>query len=551
MVEEPRILSNLRRAFSADHSKKKSSNNKNKKKKNQNHNPNTKDTIGILSFEVASVMSKTVHLHRSLSDAEITRLKSEVLRSDGVRNLVSTEEPRLLSLALSERLDDLNCIASVVSRIGKRCSEPALLGFEHVYADVLAGRIEVRDLGCLVRDMDSMVKKLERYVASTISLYNELEALNELEQAAKKFQPSQLEETRRAFEQKIVWQRHDVGGLRDLSLWNQTYDKAVGLLARAVFTIYARIRLMFGDYLESPMFSGQLGQRGSIISCNSGLIDKGRSGLQRQETGVLRSSSLGFPCGSSPGRLFMECLSLSNSAVMNDHDERFDDESRHCSVSSYQSTMISAKGETLGASGLLNNRVEMGAHHRFNKSPEPQFSPKSRLIMNAPPTTIGGSALALHYANVILIIEKLLRYPHLVGEEARDDLYQMLPTSLRTALRMKLKSYVKNLAIYDAPLAHDWKERLDNILRWLAPMAHNMIRWQTERNFEQHQIVTRANVLLLQTLYFADREKTEATICELLVGLNYICRYEHQQNALLDCRSSVDFDECMEWQLQY
>lgn len=180
-----------------------------------------------------------------------------------------------------------------------------------------------------------------------------------------------------------------------------------------------------------------------------------------------------------------------------------------------------------------------------------QFGPKSRLTGYASPSTVGGSALALHYANVIIVIEKLLRYPHLVGEEAREDLYQMLPASLRLSLKTNLKSYVKNLAIYDAPLAHDWKETLDGILKWLAPMAHNMIRWQSERNFEQQQIVTRTNVLLLQTLYFADREKTEAAICELLVGLNYICRYEHQQNALLDCASSFDIEDCMEWQLQY
>uniref|UniRef100_A0A2P2IK50 DUF668 domain-containing protein n=1 Tax=Rhizophora mucronata TaxID=61149 RepID=A0A2P2IK50_RHIMU len=178
------------------------------------------------------------------------------------------------------------------------------------------------------------------------------------------------------------------------------------------------------------------------------------------------------------------------------------------------------------------------------------FGPKSRITLYASPTTLGGSALALHYANIIIVIEKLLRYPHLVGEEARDDLYQMLPTSLRMSLKTNLKSYVKNLAIYDAPLAHDWKENLDGILKWLAPLAHNMIRWQSERNFEQHQIVLRTNVLLLQTLYFADREKTEAAICELLVGLNYICRYEHQQNALLDCASSFDFEDCMQWQLQ-
>lgn len=57
-------------------------------------------------------------------------------------------------------------------------------------------------------------------------------------------------------------------------------------------------------------------------------------------------------------------------------------------------------------------------------------------------------------------------------------------------------------------------------------------------------------MLLLQTLFFADRDKMKASVCELLVGLNYICRYEHQQNALLDCINSFSFEDCMEWQLQ-
>ncbi|KAI4972362.1 hypothetical protein ZWY2020_003287 [Hordeum vulgare] len=33
------------------------------------------------------------------------------------------------------------------------------------------------------------------------------------------------------------------------------------------------------------------------------------------------------------------------------------------------------------------------------------------------------------------------------------------------------------------------------------------------------------------TLYSADRERTEVVLCELLIGLNYICPYEQQQSA--------------------
>ncbi|KAJ8623776.1 hypothetical protein MRB53_032306 [Persea americana] len=589
MVAEPWILkvgnqvsSNLKSAFFLDPSKK-----KNAKRPDQKENA----TIGIISFEVANVMSKTVHLHKSLTDPEISRLKTEILKSEGVKSLVSDDESHLLELALTEKLDDLNRVAVVVSRLGKKCSEPALQGFEHIYADILSGRIDVRELGFLVKNMDGMIRKMERYVAATSNLYSELEVLNELEQATRKFQQNQHEESYRAFEQKVVWQKQDVGHLQDVSLWNQTYDKIVGLLARTICTIYARICFVFGDSVlvlrfaqggegsppspdEARQISSQsVGGRhrvltsgplrpdsGECLRYKSGPIESGAAErrvtggsiemiTQRREMGSIRHENFSFPCGSSPGRLFMECLSLSTSASSKlDDDEHIENESKICRGPSCGRDLNRTKREHPYSSGSLN-RSDMSIpfsgvqrHFKCSSTHRPLCGPKGRLWMHATPSTVGGSALALHYANVIIVIEKLLRYPHLVGEEARDDLYQMLPTSLRMSLRANLKSYVKTLSIYDAPLAHDWKETLDKILKWLAPLAHNMIRWQTERNFEQQQIVSRTNVLLLQTLYFADRKKTEAALCELLVGLNYICRYEHQQNALLDCTSSVDFD---------
>ncbi|CAK7327218.1 unnamed protein product [Dovyalis caffra] len=597
------VSSNLKHALLLESYKKKNSHSHHHPRNKQDSKD--KQIIGILSFEVANVLSKTVHLHKSLTDSEISKLKIEILKSEGVKNLVSTDESYLLQLALAEKLDDLNRVANVVSRLGKKCVEPALQGFEHVYGDIVSGVIDVKELGFLVKDMEGMVKKMERYVNATSNLYCELEVLNELEQATKKFQQNQHEESRRAFEQKLIWQKQDVRHLKEISLWNQTCDKVVELLARTVCTIYARISVVFGESMlqkkgpgaveglssSHPMkdecgeVSGHIGDchgsrrvsgplRRAVSGrrsngCQSGPIE--RAILERRETLIkpriasrkgevdllFRTEDIVFPCGTSPGRLFLDCLSLSSSA------SKFDDDDDSCVVvAEDQRSQISRcysvgngslKREQPSPSGCSIQGVSFSGDQRQVRCGgvnNARFGPKSRLMVYAPPSTIGGSALALHYANVIIVIEKLLRYPHLVGEEARDDLYQMLPTSLRMSLRTNLKSYVKNLAIYDAPLALDWKETLDGILRWLAPLAHNMIRWQSERNFEQHQIVKRTNVLLLQTLYFADRGKTEAAICDLLVGLNYICRYEHQQNALLDCASSFDFEDCMQWQLQ-
>ncbi|KAG5078265.1 hypothetical protein JHK82_056960 [Glycine max] len=550
--------------------------------KRQDNSTSSKEVIGILSFEVANVMSKTVHLHRSLSEPEIVKLRNEISNSHGVQNLVSSEEGYLLELARAEKLEELNRVANVVSRLGKKCSLPALQGFEHVYGDIVSGVIDVKELGFLVKHMEGMVRKMDRYVSATRSLHSEMGVLNDLEQAVKKFQH---EESRRAFEQKLTWQKQDVKHLKEISLWNQNFDKVVELLARTVCTLYARICIIFGDSTwrksnslglsgvspsptlqnECGLVSGQINVPMSSEKLKNIHCKRNRrtavetretisKPMRRGELAYLQLEDFGFPCGTSPGRLFMECLSLSSSVVkLDDDDDDYvvDREDLHGHISSSHSIDVGNKAKK--RDHLYNsggpNHVQSGVPFTEDLSCS-TFGPQSRLAVYAPPSTLGGCALALHYANVIIVMEKLLRYPHLVGEEARNNLYQMLPTSLRLSLKGKLKTYIKNLAIYDAPLAHDWKVTLDGILKWLAPLAHNMIRWQSERNFEQHQIVNRTNVLLFQTLYFADKDRTEEAICQLLMGLNYICRYEQQQNVLLGCASSFDFEDCMEWQLQ-
>ncbi|KAI4965907.1 hypothetical protein ZWY2020_047873 [Hordeum vulgare] len=50
-------------------------------------------------------------------------------------------------------------------------------------------------------------------------------------------------------------------------------------------------------------------------------------------------------------------------------------------------------------------------------------------------------------------------------------------------------------------------------------------------SFEQRNVGSGTGVLLLQTLHFADRDKTEDAITELLVGLNYLWRYGTQLSA--------------------
>ncbi|XP_028796436.1 uncharacterized protein LOC114751909 [Neltuma alba] len=165
------------------------------------------------------------------------------------------------------------------------------------------------------------------------------------------------------------------------------------------------------------------------------------------------------------------------------------------------------------------------------------FFESNHKLLKPPETTLGAAALALHYANLIIVMEKMIKSPQLVGVDARDDLYSMLPNSIRSSLRRRLKGV--GFSASDPMLAGEWREALGRILAWLSPLAHNMIKWQSERSFEQQNSMPKTNVLLLQTLFFANKEKTEAAITELLVGLNYIWRFEREMTAkaLFECNN--------------
>lgn len=541
-------------------------------KKSNAKKQEVKESIGILCFEVANLMSKTVLLHKSLGDKDISKLKSELLNCQGIKNLISCDEAFIFELALCEKMEELNRVAGVVSRLGKKCNLPALQGFEHVYGDIVSGVLGVKDLGFLVKDMEAMVRKMERFVNLTGALYGEIAVLKELEITTKKFQQSHLEETRKAFEQKLMWQEQDVKHLKDVSLWNQSFDKVVEMLARTVCTLYVRICNVLGS--ESGKRNDGLRQLKADCGVKFGRIDVKlensvviRRGLRKKNGGdmsglternrmekrksnvrpkveeqLFRAEHLDILCGMGRGGLFKECLNLGSPGTKVDDDNE-------CSGLEDRSVAGGEKRNNLKHSGGVVSS-QTSSSFSFSEANCSRSTLKSSFMDYATPSTIGGSGLALRYANVVIVVEKLLMYPHLVGEEARDDLYFLLPTNLRMSLKTGLKSFKEDFAIYDASLAHDWKERLDQILQWLAPLAHNMIRWLNERNIEQQQVVKRTNVLLLQTLYFADRVKTEEALCEVLIGLNYICHYEHQHDALLDCSSSFDLDDCVgEWQL--
>ncbi|XP_050385550.1 protein PSK SIMULATOR 1 [Argentina anserina] len=577
------------------------------------HEGPEKAVIGVLAFEVASLMSKLVQLWQLLGDKNVNKLREEISNSVGVRKLVSDDDDYIVGLICIELFENMVRVAKSVARLGTNCTDPSLKGFEFAISDLINNGADPYGWQFSWRKMERKAKKMERFISINAHLYEEMEVLSDLEQTVMRMKGSDdldgvnlLE-----FQKKVVWKRQEVKNLKDASLWNRTYDYTVLLLARTLFTIFGRIKHVFGiqqmadgeskdsDHVSRgqsvsailqpsvrpsdnglPRFaSGPLGK----FSSTSGPASRktktnnffsGPLGGSSTKSGPLsaKKKDVSFFSGPLVKSTKSGPIAATNRTIRklwkshdhsgNNHEKKLPTKpNRMTQVGPFKGCMITANNSPVTNCYVNSDGVRSAIHNVARDTngeilassskphPTPSIFDSKHKLLDAPPETLGAAALALHYANVVIVIEKLVASPHLIGLDARDDLYNMLPASVRATLRARLKPYSKSLnsAVYDTELAGEWNEAMAGILEWLAPLAHNMIRWQSERSFEQQTLVSRTHVLLVQTLYFANQQKTEATITELLVGLNYIWRFGRENaKALLDCDSNRTYDEFLD-----
>ncbi|KAI4383074.1 hypothetical protein MLD38_008954 [Melastoma candidum] len=442
--------------------------------------------LGVLAFEVSNHISRLLQLWRSLSDRNVVTLRDEIISLQGVRKIVSNDEAFLLGLACAEMVENLRIIANSVCRLGEQCDDSSLLCFGGIFREFADTGRDPNQWVQNRKDMGGLVKRMDRYVATTLNLLRGMDELSVLENSLKKLVSAKLDQhgnsssplsslttivaanssktdrERRVsdMQQRIVWQKQEIERFKERSLWNRSFDSVTSVLVRSVFTTLARIKIVFG--LIHPYVS--------------------------------QSSPLQSPPSSA-------------------------------------AIHPTANHETIASTMKIEDHESKGI-----------FKSNSRLL-EPPSTTLGANALSLHYANLVIVMEKMIKSPHLVGTDAKEDLYSMLPSSIRSSLRARLKGVV--FCASDEALASEWRDALGRMLGWMCPLAHDMIKWQSERSFEQNSgrrndgdtSEKRKSVFLLQTMFYANKEKTEAAITELLVGLNYLWRYEREMTikAMFEC----------------
>ncbi|CAK8543999.1 unnamed protein product [Lathyrus sativus] len=513
-----------------------------------------KAVVGILALEVASLMLKITNLWRSLSDWEVMSLREGIVNSVGIKMLVSEEDDYLMELVLNDILDNFRFLAQSVVRFGKRCTDPVYHRFEHFVRNPVQNYIQWSGWEYKWKKMERKVKKMEKMVASTTQYCQELEVLAEVEQTFRRMQANpELHRVKLVeFQKKVACRRQEVRNLRDMSPWNRSYEYVVRLLVKSLFSILERIILVFGNN-QIPALQQE--NDSQDVNANNFLRSQSFSVFMHSSIYPSENDLYGFNNLGSVGR--RRYFLSDKSKKTKDHKKALhpsDKPGKHkrseskqlgnigpfkscMSVTSNSPVIQSCVQQTNGYGGSMRLPDSHTKHVDKTKTAENSSLPiririysKLRINNTSKPgsLTLGDAALALHYANMIVLIEKMASSPHSVDLKARDNLYKMLPTSIRIVTRAKLKCHMtnKSSSIHDAELAAKWSTALMQTLEWLAPLAHNTISWHSERNYEKEHATVKANVLLVQTLFYANQAKAEAAMVDLLVGLNYVFKIE-------------------------
>ncbi|KAJ4911783.1 hypothetical protein Rs2_06404 [Raphanus sativus] len=137
---------------------------------------------------------------------------------------------------------------------------------------------------------------------------------------------------------------------------------------------------------------------------------------------------------------------------------------------------------------------------------------------------LGPAGLALHYANIIMQIDTLVARSSSITSNARDSLYQSLPPGIKLALRSKIKSFNvdKELSVTQI------KDEMERTLNWLVPIAANTTKahhgfgWVGEWANTGTDFTSGGDILRIETLYHASKEKTEIYILGQIIWLQHL-----------------------------
>ncbi|WCJ44107.1 hypothetical protein M5689_024797 [Euphorbia peplus] len=364
--------------------------------------------ISILAFEVANTIVKGANLMQSLSKENVKYLKQVVLHSDGVQNLISRDMDELLTIAATDKREELKVFAGEVVRFGNRCKDPQWHNLDR-YFEKLGSELTPEKQ--LKEEAEMVMRQMMNLVQYTAELYHEMHALDRFEQDyRRKLQEDdnsngpQRGDSLAILRAELKSQRKHVKTLKKKSLWSKILEEVMEKLVDIVHFLHLEIHESFG----------------------------------------------------------------------------------------------SADGDKPVKVTSTNQRK------------------------------LGSAGLALHYANIITQIDTLVSRSSSVPPNTRDALYQGLPPSIKSALRSKIQSF----QIKEELTVMQIKAEMEKTLQWLVPIATNTTKahhgfgwvgeWANTGSDVNRKPTGQADLLRIETLHHADKDKTETIILELVVWLHHL-----------------------------
>ncbi|PAN22343.1 hypothetical protein PAHAL_4G012800 [Panicum hallii] len=237
---------------------------------------NRGNKVCILAFEVANTIAKASSLWRSCSDESIKELKEEILHSDGVRILVSSNTSELLQIAAVDKREELAVFSREVIRFGNLCKDPIWHNLGR-YFDKLTSDNTPQDHS--KENMEATVQNLINLAQNTSELYHELHALDRFEQDFKrKFHeeesvPAARRESIMILHSELKRQRKIVKNLKKKSLWSKTLEEVVEKLVDIVIFLHKQIRDSFNEAVHAGtnFFDSEHTQNKRLGSCGLAL----------------------------------------------------------------------------------------------------------------------------------------------------------------------------------------------------------------------------------------------------------------------------------------
>ncbi|KAG6390322.1 hypothetical protein SASPL_148054 [Salvia splendens] len=490
--------------------------------------------ISILAFEVANTIVKGANLMNSLAEENIRHLKEVVLPSEGIQRLTSRDMDELLRIAAADKRDELKVFSGEVIRFGNRCKDPQWHNLDRYFEKLES---ELTPHKQLKEEAESVIQYLMVLVQNTA--FGLSGALSAKEQ------------------EQLNWSAAQSSLAADEPLQRIKSELEAGRPAAPHYELVHGILFYKGRFVvpSNSSWIPKLLAEFHITPSSEVPVHNLPASLWATDPPVLPEQVLDRRSvtrdGESHDQVLIQWLGQEELYHEMHALDRFEQDCRR-KAQEEDNSNAAHRGDSLA---ILRAELKSQKKHVKNLKKKSLWSKILEEVMEKlvdivhylhleihsafgssdgyKPTEdrhqkLGSAGLALHYANIITQIDTLVTRSGSVPPSTRDALYQGLPPTIKCALRSRLQSF----QLKEEFSVPQIKEEMEKTLQWLVPMATNTTKahhgfgwvgeWANTGSEMNNKLAGQTDLLRIETLYHADKEKTEAYILDLVLWLHHL-----------------------------